>query len=182
MPTARKGFIIGSGLVILAVAAGVWFGRDGQDEQGSSGRHPNPDDVPCIGEDDVELGAAVDAQSFVVLLPSAGSIGEVKDVCQAGGGGIAIIYASGIELREVENDLADPPAAWKGIAARYPDVGYELVTVRGFPALAAAPSETSTGGLEWVEDGVKFSITGNSKATVDELQTIASSLSVAEPS
>jgi hypothetical protein len=129
----------------------------------------------------VELAAAAEAQTFSVLLPNDSITGAITDVCQAEGGGLAITYASEIQLRESTNDLRDAAETWNGIVSRYPGAGYEVLTVRGAPALAAAPSETMLGGLEWVEDGVKIKITGNGQATLNDLRAIADSLAPFTP-
>jgi hypothetical protein len=174
MSLARKASIVGSGLVLLGTGSLLLIAR--QPLRPVSTARTADVTAPCLGQDHVDLLHAVDAQRFTVLLPSSNLTGAVTDVCQAEGGGIAIVYASGIELCESQNDLADPEAAWKGIVARYPDAGYEIATVRGLPALAAAPSDRLVGGLEWVESGIKFKITGNSKATLKQLNAIADSL------
>jgi len=135
---------------------------------------------PCIGQDQVTVNQAAADQTFTVMIPTTDLANSslLSDVCAAEGGGVAMIYSSGIEFRQSSNDLRDPVETWNAIVDAYPGAGYELTTIHGLPAIQVAPggNQPSLGGVSWVEDGVKYEIGGNGKIALADLLAVTDSL------
>jgi hypothetical protein len=135
---------------------------------------------PCIGQDQVTVNQAAADQTFTVMIPTTDLANSslLSDVCAAEGGGVAMIFSSGLELRESPNDLRDPVETWNAIVDAYPEAGYELTTIHGQAAIQVAPGgeQPSLGGVVWVEDGVKYEIKGNGRIALADLLALPDSL------
>jgi hypothetical protein len=137
--------------------------------------------TPCIGDDGVSLSFAASQQDIGLKVADSAEANSTSltDVCSAvDASGVVLVYASGVRLAESPNGSADPKTAWQALVDQYPDAGYELTTFDGQPALqipAGGPLD-SPGAVMWVEEGVKYLITGNGKMPVADLWDVAASL------
>jgi hypothetical protein len=97
---------------------------------------------------------------------------------------VAVMFTNGVILDITPSQFADPAGAWKRIVDAYPDAGYSLGSINGQPALLGdigGPFE-SKGVVEWDDQGVQFTLTGNQVIPLADLVEAARSVPVPKSS
>jgi hypothetical protein len=84
-------------------------------------------------------------------------------------------FASGISIEFEHNTIADPGAAWRGLAASDP-VEASVGSVQGKPAALIKPSATAVGSVTVVLSDTILWVVGNGRASLDDLVDVADSL------
>jgi hypothetical protein len=136
-----------------------------------------PQSDPRCGEL-TTLDQAVASVDFALLsadteLGDRSSIDEVE-VCE--NGAVVIRYASGVAVYQERSTLADPEAEWNQLAADHEE--FSVGTVRGHPASLATPGVLgAAGGVDFVEDGIRITVTGDGEIPLDDLIAFGESLS-----
>ena len=88
------------------------------------------------------------------------------------------MYSSGVGVLESMNTLKHPAAEWKGLADSYKE--FSVGEINGVAASFADPSvDDAIGGVDFVVDDVRYTISGDGTIPLDELIGVASSLPVA---
>lgn len=88
----------------------------------------------------------------------------------------ALQYRSGVVVYESANTLKDPEQVWKRMAAEYPE--FSVGSVNGVPASFADPTVGigTTGGVDFVVNGVRVTVSGNGKILLPDLVDVADSI------
>jgi hypothetical protein len=177
MPRVRRGTLglfIGSLLALLL--GGIALVRA---DEPSISRATMPEGLSCIGEES-SLSEAAAKMPFPILLADTelANHATVTRVLLCSTDSVEIDYGSGVRVTLGVNHLSDPVAVWERMAKLYPE--FSVGTVRSLPASLANPDMGAIGGVDFVENGVRIIVTGNSKIPLDDLVAVAESLKVAD--
>lgn len=122
--------------------------------------------------------------SYRVMMPDHARANEnsVRRVWDCPGDMVAIAFESGVIAYERSNDLANHERIFQRMAEEYPE--FSVGRIRGDPAQFSDPTkaenETAEGGVDWIEDGMRYTVSGDGKIALSELKEVAASLQPAE--
>lgn len=144
-------------------------------------RSTTPDTTTPCGGSEVTLETANQTATYEVLQPQTplANADNLKSIwqCATAPGGFLLLYSSGVGVLESMNTLKDPDAEWKGLADSYKE--FSVGEIRGVAASFADPAvDDAIGGVDFVVDDVRYTISGDGTIPLDELIVVASSLPV----
>jgi hypothetical protein len=137
--------------------------------------------TPCGGSE-VTLEMANQTAPYDVLQPQTALANpeNLKSIwqCATAPDGFLLVYNSGVGVLESLNTLKDPSAEWKGLADSYKE--FSVGEINGVAASFADPAvNDAIGGVDFVFDDVRYTISGDGNIPLDELIVVASSIPVA---
>ena len=114
---------------------------------------------------------------FDLMLPdhSKANEGSIASVWDCPGNGVAILFDSGIATFQSRNSLEDPQGVFERMAEEYPE--FSVGSIRGVPAQFSDPTKsengTAAGGVDWVENGMRYTVSGDGSMPLEELREVA---------
>jgi hypothetical protein len=117
------------------------------------------------------------ATAFQVFVPSDSSFaGTLKAVANCPGGELVLEFSSGIRIYENTNVIPNPAAAWEAMAADSP-LDTSTGSIQGQPAALIEPDKGgANGSITFVQGGTWIVVEGNGALSLDDLESVASSL------
>jgi hypothetical protein len=177
----HAGTAVGAAVLMLAIASsGIALTRDSGESARDSGRGAIPEvATPCGGEkSDLENASA--AVPFDIIVPNSALANprNLEGVWLCSRSEVLLTFASEASVLEGINTLKDPAAEWAGLAESYPE--FTVGSLGGVPASLATPDEEigANGGVDFVIENVRYTVTGNQRVPLDDLLSVAESLSV----
>jgi hypothetical protein len=177
----HAGTAVGAAVLMLAIAlTGIAMIRDGAETSHDSGRGAVPEvATPCGGEkSDLENASAAVPFDLVVPNSTLANLRNLEGVWLCSRSEVLLTFESEASVLEGINTLKDPAAEWAGLAEAYPE--FTVGSLGGVPASLATPDETigANGGVDFVIGNVRYTVTGNQRIPLDDLLSVAESLSV----
>jgi hypothetical protein len=98
--------------------------------------------------------------------------------CATAPGGFLLMYTSGVGVLESKNTLKDPAAEWKGLSDSYKE--FSVGEINGIAASLADPAvDDAIGGVDFVVDAIRYTISGDGTIPLDDLIVVARSIPAA---
>jgi hypothetical protein len=167
-------------LVVVLMSASCATSSTGQSSDRDQGPHFPPLASSC---ERFDLEAARSKAPFELAMPSAttASEGTLHAVWFCPGNAYVLDFESGVTVWYAWNDIEDPVAEWQGLAREYRE--FSVGDVNGIPASLADPAvDGATGGVDWVVDGVRYTVSGNGEIPLEDLLDVARSMPIPPPS
>jgi hypothetical protein len=125
------------------------------------------------------LDAAREDAPFQLVLPETdvASTRTISNVWECPFGEFYVEFGSGVTIRYGFNDINDPEREWHGLAREYRE--FSVGEVNGAPASLADPAvDGAIGGVDWVVEGVRYTVSGNGAIALDDLLAVARSMPI----
>jgi hypothetical protein len=136
--------------------------------------------TPCVGSEST-MSSAESRVPFTLLEPHSDLASEanMSAVWSCAGDSVAMEYASGVAIYMMPNEFKDAEAVFQRMAALYPE--FAVGKVRGHVASLIDPAKstngTASGGVDFIENGVRITVLGNGSIPLLHLVDVAESLS-----
>ena len=88
-------------------------------------------------------------------------------------------YPADLTVWESLNDLRDPEEVWDRMARSYEE--FSVGEINGIPASFASPVRDAIGGVDFVSEGVRYTVSGNGEIPLSSLIDMAKTMPVPVP-
>lgn len=171
------GRVLGVVVMMLMIGLALVSSRRAGSNDDAGRRTAPSSETPCGGaESSLEEAAAEVPFSIRIPHTPTASQESLKSVWLCSQTEVLLVFESGASTLEGINSLKDPEAEWAGLAKEYDE--FSVGTVGGVPASLATPDTKAgvNGGVDFVVNEVRYTVTGNQVIPLEALLAVAESL------